>query len=467
MSKFPSPFFIILLVVLFAALLTGRSRPEVIKYQAAIDIVLFTLNVVVFGAWFLWGLMGGGIFAVVCSAACFVAALTTGNSHYMRWIFLFAGTGLFCYGLLEKEEKSEHRLKVILEETRENENTLRFGHEKNKLTGEALHSMIDRYLLLREIAQELTSSLDFEKTVQLIVRRTLEVIDKKGICLIYLAEVEGQRLALKASWRAKVKTKAGDEFDEWVLKHGQVLLVENVEKDFRFRLGDGESKARKVESLISAPLVSGERIIGILRVDSETANTFITNDLRSLRVLAMLAAVSIENAQLYRRTEELAITDGLTGLYVHRHFQERLGEELRRAARNHSPLSFLMIDIDHFKKYNDRYGHSVGDIVLKRTANILKKNAGEGSITARYGGEEFAIILPMVEKNAACRIAESIRMAIFEKTITVRREKTHIAVSIGVAAFPVDAVVKEEIIKLADDALLKAKRAGRNRVEVG
>lgn len=466
MSKFPSPVFIILLIILFAVLLTGISQPEIIKHQAAIDIVLFTINVVVFGAWFLWGLMGGGIFTVVCSAACFIVALTTGNSYYMRWIFLFAGTGLFCYGLLEKEKKLQHRLEMILEEIRESENTLQFGHEKNKLTGEALRSMIDRYLMLREIAQELTSSLDFEKTAQLIVRRTLEVIGKKGICLIYLAEAEGQRLALKASWKAKVKTKAGDEFDEWVLKHGQVLLVENVEKDFRFRLGDMETKARKVGSLISAPLVSGERIIGILRVDSETPNTFVTDDLRFLRVLAMLAAVSIENAQLYRRTEELAITDGLTGLYVHRHFQERLGEELGRAARSHSPLSFLMIDIDHFKKYNDRYGHSVGDIVLKRVAKILKEKAGAGSIVARYGGEEFAVVLPMVEKDTACRIAESIRSAIFEKIISVRREKTNIAVSVGVAAFPVDAVVKEEIIKLADDALLRAKRTGRNRVEV-
>ncbi len=421
------------------------------------------MSLVIVAAWFFWGVAGGTIVTTISSAICLIICAVTGNGVYMREVLLFAGIAIFCHVLLEKERKVRRRAETRLERIQGSKNTLQLAYSKHRLAGKSLQTRINRYLMLREVAQILASSLDFEKTAALIVRKTLEVMGKRGFCLLYLTDVEGQKLALKASWESKIKSKTGDEFDDWVLKRGQVLLVENVEKDFRFGVSDA-AKERRVGSLISAPLISGERIIGILRVDSEELNTFLTDDLRLLSILATLAAVSIENAQLYCRTEELAITDGLTGLYVHRYFQERLGEELERAMRSNSFLSFLMIDIDHFKDYNDRYGHSVGDIVLKKVSKVLKEKAGDGAIVARYGGEEFAVVLPRTEKKAAIKIAEIIRKAIADEAVTVRRKKTNITVSAGVAAFPVDAMIKGDIIRKADEALLRAKTEGRNRV---
>ena len=462
-SEVSIPTFLIFALVLFSTMLAFLEHTEE-NFKAIMGGILFALSLPILASWFLWGIGGGITVVVISSLACLIVSIAMGTAVYLANLFLFLSTGLIGYGLLEKEKKLRYQGERRLEQVQESKNTLQFEHGRHKLAGEAMRSRINRYLMLREVAQALTSSLDFVKTATLVTQKTLEVIGKEGPCLLYLADVEGQKLALKSSWKSKITAKTGDVFDVWVVKQGQVLLVENVEKDFRFRLDDAELRRRKVSSLISAPLVSGERIIGVLRVDSEKPNTFLTDDLRLLSVLADLAAVAVENAQLYHRTEELAITDGLTQLYVHRHFLERLEQELRRAVRSHSFLSLLMIDIDHFKNYNDKYGHSTGDIVLKKVSGILKEKAGNGSIVARYGGEEFSIVLPRTDKKPACEVAESIRKTIAKESITVRREKTNITISVGVATFPADAAAREDIIRRADEALLQAKREGRNRV---
>ncbi len=430
---------------------------------AVVSAALFSMSVVILAGWFFWRVIGGGIITVILSLVCLISVILGRSGAYMKEVFLFAGIGFFCYVLVERERRTKRQADTRMEEIHERENILRLGYRKHSLAAGALRTRINRYLMLREVAETLTSTLDFEKAAALIVRKTLDIVGKEGVCLLYLAEVEGQKLALKASWKSRIKPKTGDEFDDWVLRQGHVLLVENADNDFRFTVSD-VTRERQIGSLISAPLISGERIIGVLRVDSEEPNTFVTDDLRLLNVFAVLSAVAIENAQLYRRTEELAITDGLTGLYVHKYFHERLGKELRRATRSHSLLSLLMIDIDHFKNYNDRYGHAVGDIVLKKVAEILEEKAGDGSIVARYGGEEFALLFPRMGKEDAIKMAEVIRKAIAKESITVSDEETNITVSAGVATFPVDATMKGEVIRKADEALLRAKREGRNKV---
>lgn len=430
---------------------------------AVVSAALFSMSVAILAGWFFWRVIGGGIITVILSLVCLISVIVGRSGVYMKEVFLFAGIGFFCYVLVERERRVKRQADTHVEEIHERENILRLGYRKHQLAAGALRTRINRYLMLREVAETLTSTLDFEKAPVLIVRKTLDIVGKEGVCLLYLAEVEGQKLALKASWKSKIKAKTGDEFDDWVLRQGQVLLVENADNDFRFTVSD-VARERQIGSLISAPLISGERIIGVLRVDSEEPNTFVTDDLRLLNVVAVLSAVAIHNAQLYRTTEELAITDGLTGLYVHRYFHECLGKELRRATRSHSLLSVLMIDIDHFKNYNDRYGHAVGDIVLKKVAEILKEKAGDGSIVARYGGEEFALLAPRMEKEYAIKMAEIIRKAIAKESISVSDRETNITVSAGVATFPIDATMKGEVIRKADEALLRAKREGRNKV---
>ncbi|HVM32953.1 MAG TPA: diguanylate cyclase [bacterium] len=176
--------------------------------------------------------------------------------------------------------------------------------------------------------------------------------------------------------------------------------------------------------------------------------------------------LAIEYALLYERTRQMAITDRLTGLYNFGYFLDRLKEERIRADRYHRLLSLILLDIDHFKKYNDTNGHPAGNEVLKRIAAILKEEAREVDIVARYGGEEMVIILPETSRRSAHELAERIRARI-EQSLFPRMETQplrRITVSAGVATFPVDAATEDDLIKKADKSLYQAKSKGRNQV---
>ena len=187
--------------------------------------------------------------------------------------------------------------------------------------------------------------------------------------------------------------------------------------------------------------------------------------MRFLTTIGGLGAVAIENAQLYERVEQLAIKDSLTGLYLRRHLLDRMPEEISRQIRQKNQLAFLMLDLDKFKHYNDKFGHIAGDIVLRTVGMILADLFSDpGMLICRYGGEEFSILLPDCSRQKAIELAEELRKRISDQTIILRREKTRITVSVGVAVFPKDAQNAKELIHKADQALYKAKKEGRNRV---
>jgi diguanylate cyclase (GGDEF)-like protein len=205
--------------------------------------------------------------------------------------------------------------------------------------------------------------------------------------------------------------------------------------------------------------------------------------------------LSIKNAQLARSNEELemqvlertrelraaiteleqlALRDGLTGLFNHRYFQECLEAEISRARRQSEPLGLLFIDVDHFKQYNDRNGHPAGDRLLKRLANVLTGGRESGlpraarlsDTVARYGGEEFVMILPATATEGCLARAERLLRSIAEFPFEARESQPdgHVSVSIGVACFPLHAQDKQSLIATADSMLYRAKRQGRNRV---
>jgi diguanylate cyclase (GGDEF)-like protein len=176
-----------------------------------------------------------------------------------------------------------------------------------------------------------------------------------------------------------------------------------------------------------------------------------------------------ELAEANARLAQLAVTDGLTGLYNHRHFHERLALEVERSGRNGLPLALFMIDVDHFKKYNDRNGHPSGDDVLRQVARLLADGRRANDICARYGGEEFAIVLVDTPKLTAAQVAEKLRQRIadYEFAHGQGQPSGRLTISIGVAAFPDDASEAEGLIRAADSALYKAKSGGRNCVVLG
>ena len=187
-------------------------------------------------------------------------------------------------------------------------------------------------------------------------------------------------------------------------------------------------------------------------------------DKDKFHILAQQFLSGIKRALLYQKVQELTITDSLTQVFNRRHFLERLNEELKRTKKFKFKFSFLMVDIDHFKDYNDQYGHLVGDAILREISKTIKETIRQIDFMGRYGGEELSIILAETDKEQARFAAERIRQAIESKHITVYDEDLKVTVSIGVSTFPADASDTKTLIDRADEALYIAKQTGRNRI---
>lgn len=221
--------------------------------------------------------------------------------------------------------------------------------------------------------------------------------------------------------------------------------------------------AENIRSIFVIPLIYESKLLGLFVMSSEKADFLDTFQMELLKVMCNQAATSIANAKLHAEIEKLATTDGLTGLFNHRVFQEKLSEELKKLSRYSEPSSLLLADIDFFKKINDTYGHPSGDLVLKEVSKIIGEAIRDIDIPARYGGEEFAAILPRTDSKGAMNIAERLRKAVMSASFSSDTSSLKVTLSIGIATTPSDAKTKEELIEKADEALYYAKNNGRNR----
>jgi len=187
-------------------------------------------------------------------------------------------------------------------------------------------------------------------------------------------------------------------------------------------------------------------------------------DKDKFNILGHQFALALKRIKLYKDLERLAITDSLTNVYTRRYFVERFEEEIKRAVAKKIKLSFLMLDVDHFKMVNDQYGHLTGDLVLKEMGMIIRENIREIDIAGRYGGEEFCVVLPETELDGAQLVAERIRKVTEERLIKAYDASIRITVSIGISTFPAEGKQVEELIDKADWSLYRAKSQGRNCV---
>ncbi len=253
----------------------------------------------------------------------------------------------------------------------------------------------------------------------------------------------------------------GDE----LLTHikGNAQLVRNIKADPFLRPLVPED----FHNFIYTPLFSGdgETVAGYITGFSKQ-NIWQDSDLALLRMLAMQANILLNNAALFEEVQKLSITDGLTGLYNRRYFKRGIENEVNRAVRYSSTVCLLMIDIDHFKNYNDTNGHPAGDGVLQVIAEIMEKMVRETDIVARYGGEEFSIILPETDKDGAAKLAERLRKRVEDEPFSMeeRQPGGKVTISVGVAAVPDDADNAKDLIDRADEKLYEAKESGRNKV---
>jgi len=188
---------------------------------------------------------------------------------------------------------------------------------------------------------------------------------------------------------------------------------------------------------------------------------------QTFEIISRHANIVIDYARLYERTKRLSVTDGLTNVYNLRYFQEELTREFSRSQRSEKPLSLILLDIDHFKRFNDTYGHQQGDTVLKELARVLQNNIRSCDVLARYGGEEFAIIMPETEREVCGMASERLRAAVEKHAVPGQEEELKVTISMGLSTTSSEDVASAaELISAADRALYRAKENGRNRVEM-
>ncbi len=215
---------------------------------------------------------------------------------------------------------------------------------------------------------------------------------------------------------------------------------------------------------ICIPLKVMRQPAGFLKITSKESDAFGAEEVKAAELFVAMASMSLENIRFYEQVQAQSVRDPLTQLYSHRAFQTQLQEELLRAGRSQTPLSLIMMDIDHFKSYNDRYGHPAGDSLLKTVSAILNSFARPVDFAARYGGEEFCLILPNFVRTEAVEIANRLRVRVAAQPFFFNGEKTSVTISLGVASFPQDATTASQIIRVADERLYQAKHGGRNQV---
>lgn len=266
----------------------------------------------------------------------------------------------------------------------------------------------------------------------------------------------------------KMRLGLGEEISGWVAKEGKPLLIEDIESHPLFKKVNKERYINR--SLLSVPLKIKDRVIGVLNVNNKRSGAvFNSGDLKLLSALASLAAISVENAHTYKN----AVTDRLTQLYNYGYFREELNRKIQSARQDDTSVSLLMFDIDHFKNFNDTNGHELANVALVRVANLCLENSRQRGdrvpdLVARYGGEEFMILLYGVELEGAMQSAERVRRAV-ESTVFNGGENQpggRVTISLGVATFPRHAQDGDALIDAADKALYRAKRGGRNQVQV-
>lgn len=253
------------------------------------------------------------------------------------------------------------------------------------------------------------------------------------------------------------------------LRSGKTFSVNSIDKAVLDAFPE-ELRSMKIGKLLLVPMFKARKPLGLLIFARGTTkfDTDIVESIEPVRANLILLLEQIGYLEKISIYSNFANYDGLTGLHNHRYFQETLSREISRGQRLGHPVSVMMLDIDHFKQYNDTFGHPNGDMALKEIANVLKRSTRSYDLAARYGGEEMVIVLPHTSPHQAEPIAERIRKAVSELYFrgATDTHRVQLTVSIGIAGLPAHAKSKSELIERADQALYLAKEEGRNRVNI-
>lgn len=334
-------------------------------------------------------------------------------------------------------------------------------------TNAQLENRLNELSLLYEVARSFTSTLELP---ELLGRISALVAERLEIPQFSIMLVNPDR---KLEVKIAYPSGRGSEGITFALNEGAcgksaqshaAVYIADVSTDratFVARPGCGPERG----ALLCVPMIHHDEVLGVLNFQRPDQDSFNSQEIELLTAIADQAALAVKNARLHEETVALAITDPLTGIPNRRHLFSRLEMEIARANRFGNQISILMVDIDHFKSFNDAAGHRAGDSVLRQVADLLRGMIRKVDTIARYGGEEFLIILPQVTKVEAVEVADKLRRAVETTTFEIGKTAAgRITVSIGVANLPVDAMTQEKLADCADAALYASKRGGRNLV---
>jgi diguanylate cyclase (GGDEF)-like protein len=347
-------------------------------------------------------------------------------------------------------------------------------HETAKKASHAVHRLREtsrRLQVLGDIVSTANSSLEPSRVVAVIMSQIQQLIPSEAWSILLVDEDKKEltfemALGEKGEDFGDIRLKIGEGIAGWVAKTGKPVIVNDVSRDPRFMRRFDEQTQFQTRSVLCAPLASRGNTIGVVEVmNREAGSRFTKRDLKLLLTLVEPAAIALENALLFQRAERLAVTDDLTKLYNSRYLNSYLGKELSRASRHNNPLSLIFLDLDGFKKVNDRHGHLCGSRTLFEVGSIIKRSVREEEVVGRYGGDEFVVILPDTDATGAVLVAERIRQALkchpFLEELDLN---VSITASLGVSCFPEHGSTPQDLIQKADQAMYSVKERGKDAV---
>jgi len=334
-------------------------------------------------------------------------------------------------------------------------------------TRKQLEERVHDLEILNATARKMSASLQLEELVEAVARETCKAIpEAEAVALVHRRAggesgfvLDGFDRRTERFFRQHVvegKGAAG-----WVMSHGMARRIDDLATS-----DVAIANTQGIRSWLGVPLFMYGGCEGVIAVQATRIGVFREDHQRLLESLSLQIAGALQNAHLY----ELAMVDGLTGLFMRRYFDARIEEEIERSKRYGTPFSVVMMDVDDFKKLNDEYGHLMGDRVLRAIANVVKSQMRGVDTASRYGGEEIALILPRTDMVSAYNVGERIRAAIAELRVTTDADPPavlSVTASLGIASYPeTRAKNGEDLVRRADRALYRAKKMGKNRVEL-
>ena len=328
-----------------------------------------------------------------------------------------------------------------------------------------------RLQVLGEIVATANSILEPRRVINVIMSQIQELIPSEAWSILLVDEESGElafemALGEKSSDLNDTRIKLGEGVAGWVAQTGEPAIVNDVRRDRRFQAKFDELTRFRTRSILCAPLISRGRTLGVVEIMNRTARTrFTKKDMNLLLTLVEPAAIALENAFLFQKTEQLAVTDDLTKLYNSRYVNSYLEGAIERAEEASATLAVMFLDLDGFKSINDRHGHFYGSRTLREVGNLIRSAVREEDVVSRYGGDEFVIVLPETDAEGALAVAERIRHSLkSHRFLAEFGLEARLSASLGLSLYPDHGKNPQELMQKADQAMYSVKVRGKDAV---